>query len=820
MGILGKMFGRGKQKEESEQPAEPPEEKNEEGQKYNRLKTFARQLLKTKDLETVYSILSRDVGAKIADEILMELEEEMKTPEKTQEEKIEPSAPFFKRMRGTVIRNVYAWIPAVIGIILFVWLGTSTGNTLVLSGGVLFSLSLAVPKGASLGAFKAIIKFVGILLLSWGFLSIYPFAGLIALFLGYISMPVKVRVKEEEQTYNNAVGFSRMILGIMLAIFILNVLGGDNSLKIPMFLIALGFFFAIPEASEDIPKGAGVTIINYLGKKGDSAAALSGLLILAGVGLGALQLTLWSATWIIFVSVGLVGAFTAFRSHAAERGTMGAPIVALLLITLSTSYPALLGESIFGAWWPSVESSITSITAPLGDAWGQASSGMGSAFSMVTNPTAYWEQEQARQQLAANVKSGGTAKSIEVTESEITINNVPQQPLVGTATLENRGEFTANSVNIVLNPPKTKSKDRGVLTPMDKDSVIYKFKTCSGGTKGDSDKSCSWTLPSYSGDLKQVVFVYGEDEKDGSGVITKSGWGSEIGNCVCYNSDKTKKGTCLVPTNATKKTADPTGCKKCENVDLTTTEKAEDLVTTKTYSCDLGSGEIIGYESAGKTLVVGFKYSFEYIVNVSLDLQMMQSETLDDMLLKKQIKLQSVKADYSGGPVKAAISTLKQPVRAGEDTFATISIENSGTGALKSNWMDGTNTHYTKYILKMPFINGKDGVKPILTSLSGSGLDCGEIKNDAATGTGTDNPDFTGRITNTNTDGYELHCLLKNNGEYRDLQKGESAKYSFMFKYDIPKGVDRKTALFVGNVNYRYENSKDLTTQITWAPPQ
>ena len=243
-----------------------------------------------------------------------------------EERDIESSAPLLQRMRGAAIRDVSAWIPAIIGIIIFVWLGFSTSNNLILAGGVLFSLSLAFSKGEYFGAFKAIIKFVGILLLSIGFLSIYPFAGLIALFLGYISMPVKVRVKEEEQTYNNAVGFSRMVLGILIAVFIFYVLGGDFALKTSMSLIALGFFLAVPERSEEIPKtGAGVTIINNLGKYSDSSAVLSLILILAGVGLGMMQLTWWSATWIIFVSVGLVGAFTAFRSHATERGAMGAP---------------------------------------------------------------------------------------------------------------------------------------------------------------------------------------------------------------------------------------------------------------------------------------------------------------------------------------------------------------------------------------------------------------------------------------------------------------------------------------------------------------
>ncbi|MBU3957883.1 MAG: hypothetical protein KKB25_02325 [Nanoarchaeota archaeon] len=678
------------------------------------------------------------------------------TPKEKAEIEERKKSPFLKRMRGAVVRDVYAWIPAVISLIVFVWLGTSTGNTLILAGGVLFSLSLAFSKGEYFGAFKAIIKFVGILLLSWGFLSIYPFAGLIALFLGYISMPVKVRVKEEEQTYNNAVGFSRMILGIMLSIFILNVLGGDSALKIPMFLIALGFFFAIPEASEEIPKGTGVNIINYMGKGGsDAFAFVSGLLILIGVALGMMQLVWGSATWIIFGSVGLVGAFTAFRSHAAERGTMGAPIVALLLITLSTSYPALLGESIFGAWWPSVESSITSITAPLGDAWTQASSGMGSAFSMVTNPTAYYEQQMAQQQASANIKSGGTTKSIEVS-GDFLINNVPEQPLLASATLENRGEFKATNIKATLTQLQTKSKDRGVLSPQP--DVAYKFVTCSGATPTETNSAgdtCTWPEPSYNGDMKLMTFTYGD----------KNVWG-DIGKCVCaVGSDKSG----CIPTDD-----DINGCKYCYTNDAKTAKCAD-------------SGGIIEYPYAGKTVSVGFNYSFDYIVNVSLDLQLMQSDTLNDLLLKKQIRLQDVEAQYSGGPVRASIWTMKQPVRAGEDTLAVITILNQGAGTVKSG---------AEYVLTIPFISGMKAEDLKITEVSSSGLKC-------------ENPV-------AKTDSYELRCNLE-----KDLGKQKDAKYGFIFSYNnIPKTVDSKTVLFVGNVNYEYQNSYAKETQITWAPPQ
>ncbi len=672
--------------------------------------------------------------------------------------------PLMRRMRGAVIKDVYAWIPAVIGIIIFVWLGTFTNN-LILSGGVLFSLSLAFSKSGGAGAFKAIIKFVGIVLLSLGFLSIYPFAGLIALFLGYISMPVKVRVKEEEQTYNNAVGFSRMFLGLALAVFIFYVLGGDNALKTPMFLIALGFFFAIPEASEEIPKGTGVNIFNYMKRGGsDTFAFVSGILILAGVFFGMLNLTWGSATWIIFVSVGLVGALTAFRSHAAERGAMGAPLVALLLITLSTSYPALLGESIFGAWWPSVESSLTTITGPLGDAFSQMQGGFGSAFSMVTNPSGYYEQEMARQQTTANIKSGGTTKSIDVSEFSFQINNVPEQPLVASAILENKGEFKATNIKAVLNPLMLKASTSGKGSYTQHPEIPYSFTTCSGVTPEDEGAAkaakCVWKDPSYNGDMKLMTFTYGTGEAN---------WG-DLGKCICSKSKGVYKGDCPEGVD---------GCRTCSS--LTNTPP---LGST---TCDKTSGDVISYEYAGSSMQVGFNYSFDYIVNVSLDMQLMQGKTMEDLLMKKQIRLQDVEAQYSGGPVRASIWTQKQPVRMSEDTLAVITITNQGTGTVKKG---------ATYVLSIPLVSGMQKEKLTINEVSKGGLNC---KLPA---------DFK-------TDHYEMSCTLD-----KDLQKGLYAKYAFIFKYDIPAEVDKKTILFVGNVNYKYETQQMQNLIATWIPPQ
>ncbi len=767
---------------------------------------------------------------------------------------------------------------------------------------------------------KASLNGIATIFLSLGLIAISPstpfmrLLTLVVFTVAYLSFPSS----GGDDKYKAYLTTWRMILGFYFMLFFIfafmNVLSVSPLIFASLALMAFAFYFNLPETEAAASLGqkfSKFTIINKTGGENPGGTMAFGIMIMVfgatmALFLGNMQstflgipiLTLASLVYfagIIFLlmssasgatgeavlfsgiaSLGLIiGAFDLWMekhyfaamgynmlvglsvstgaSSVQARPIIGVTALSFAVIILSSAYPAVLGEAVFGQWWPSVESGVTTLVGPMGGAVGQMQESFQNAFLMFSCPSCYYEKQLQLQQANANMKSGGTAKSIDVSDFTFQVVNVPEQPLLATATLQNNGEFSASNINVKLKPLQMKNKKGGLS---DAGGVNYKFVTCSGTTPVGG--SCAWTGNSYNGDAKQITFTYGYKDPANP---NNNPWGSSLGSCSCYNSAGKLKGYCLPPTDEAEKKNDPTGCKKCANLDQKLTDVAAEGFES---SCNLNNKDTIGYDYGGWSAVVGFDYSFDYIVNVSLDAQLMQGDTLNDLLLKKQITLRDVKAEYSGGPVKASIWTQKQPVRASEDTLAVISIENAGTGTVKvkgeptkcddvsggmcrdpevkalgltwvgnclSNEMElnkfnegcgktiplqrqkvccvpssynslsGKSADFT---LTIPFISG---IKPSIVEVSKGGLDCGnDVVYDAKTGR-------AGSNLTVNSDAFELRCNLETN-----LEKGKFARYAFTFNYAIPGDIDRKSAIFVGNVNYNYQGSYTKDAQITWAP--
>ncbi len=775
---------------------------------------------------------------------------------------------------------------------------------------------------------KASLNGIATIFLSLGLIAISPstpfmrLLTLVVFTVAYLSFPSS----GGDDKYKAYLTTWRMILGFYFMLFFIfafmNVLSVSPLIFASLALMAFAFYFNLPETEAAANLGqkfSKFTIINKTGGENPGGTMAFGIMIMIfgatmalflgnmdSTFLGFRVITLASLVYFVGIilllmssasgatgeavlfsgiaSLGLIiGAFDLWMekhyfaamgynmlvglsvstgaSSVQARPIIGVTALSFAVIILSSAYPAVLGEAVFGQWWPSVESGVTTLVGPMGGAVSQMQEGFQDAFLMFSCPSCYYEEQLKKSQANANIKSGGTAKSIDVSEFTFQVVNIPEQPMLATATLQNNGEFSASNINVKLKPLQMKNK-KGGLT--DRLEVSRKFVTCSGVSP--SGDSCSWTGSSYNGDAKQITFTYG------AGANNENDWGSALGSCSCYNSAGKLKGYCLplkkdaagkdLPSNDPK--YDSTGCKKCASLDQKNTDY---LAEGSSNSCDLSSGDTIGYGYGGWSAVVGFDYSFDYIVNVSLDTQLMQSNTLNDLLLKKQITLRDVKAEYSGGPVKASIWTQKQPVRAGEDTLAVISIENAGTGTVIKGsspktcaaaggscetWLPAIGscdpgrkeiesldcaendiqkhccvpetysgkTASADFVLIIPFISG---ITPKIAEVSRGGMNCGDM-NDKAIMDGTTQEKYNnlfikggksvsvlGRINKG--DSFELHCSLETN-----LEKGKLARYAFTFNYDIPKEIDRKSAIFVGNVNYNYQSSKSMETQITWAP--
>ncbi|MFZ3076892.1 MAG: hypothetical protein WA139_00370 [Candidatus Aenigmatarchaeota archaeon] len=770
---------------------------------------------------------------------------------------------------------------------------------------------------------KASLNGTATIFLSLGLLAISPstpfmrLLTLVVFTIAYLSFPTG----GGDNKYKAYLASWRMFLGFYFIIFFIlafmNVLSVSPLIFLSLLLLAFAFYFNFPdlEIAETIGKSKPFMIVNKIaGGESTGGMMMFGIMMmlvgasmalflgnmkflffstytwatiayfagimmllmgsasgskgetvifsfLAGIGLAIGAFDLWMEKH-YFAAMGyniLVGMSVASGAASQQaRPIIGVTALSFAIIILTSAYPAVLGEAVFGAWWPQVEGGVTTIVGPMTDVTGQMQESFQNAFLMFSCPSCYYEKQLEKQQANANMKSGGTAKSIDVSDFTFQVVNIPEQPLLATATLENKGEFSASNINVKLKSLQTKNKKGGLS---DAGDVNYKFVTCSGTASAPPlTDSCSWSGNSYNGDMKQITFTYGYKDESKPDV---NPWGSALGSCSCYTSDGKLKGYCLPATDG----SDISGCKKCANfkrVDLET--GGVGLGDLGSDTCDIsgstsGSRDYIGYVYGGYYAVVGFDYSFDYIVNVSLDTQLMQSNTLNDLLLKKQITLRDVKAEYSGGPVKASIWTQKQPVRAGEDTLAVISIENAGTGTVKIkepqtcaeaggvceawaltigncastekeinppnnecgtglsiaqpyccipeskyNSLSGKTADFT---LTIPFISG---IVPKIAEVSRGGLNCGDMS-DKAIINEADYKGGTGRVEKS--DSYELHCNLESN-----LEKGKLARYAFTFNYDIPENIDRKSAIFVGNVNYNYQSSYTKEAQIVWAPPQ
>jgi len=442
----------------------------------------------------------------------------------------EPEKPSYggvSKLRTRITGQFHNWVPTIFGIIFSVFIGyILLKSQLILAGGVLLSLSFGFSRTGGSGVTKALLMFLGILIVALGFyLSGYFFGAFSVLFIGYISFPKKIYT-EEGYSYESLLAVFKAMMGFGIALFMFT-LGGPFISRLSLFLITLGFFLVLPETSEQIQGSGGVTIINYLHERKDILAGFAGLLVLAGTAIAYWgDLELFSAPGIIFGLVGFTGAIVAFSTHSNERGVAGVPIIIILLLTITTVYPSILGEAIFGQWWPTVQHTVSGVTAPIITAFEQVQTGMSDAWLMMTCPSCYYEKKTRARQIKSG-RTTGTVRGIEITKFESFMSEVdPLQTysLAGTIELENKGDFDATNVVLELgNIYAYGNSGRGELEEVS--DVEPVLKSCVGATP--KVKSCKWEemLP---GDVKTITFQY--NIKD-----------SELGMCQCKQKNRVIK---------------------------------------------------------------------------------------------------------------------------------------------------------------------------------------------------------------------------------------------------------------------------------------
>ncbi len=573
---------------------------------------------------------------------------------------------------------------------------------------------------------KAIFKVVSIFLFTIGFFPISSFVSLLACFVGYFSLPSTFKEVSvdggSKVNYSKFQSWLRIIIALLLAGTITYSFGLVQAWSLGV--IAAAYFIIIPSKKPE-PYETKIEDPLYWPDK----LLFSGLMAFSLVGIFTWGLSN-EIFWTIIV-VWIISFISGFFVTRANRPNIGIFMVTMSIFVYSFTFTGLVGQAIFGGFWPAVEQYGTVVARPVGDAWYQVSIGVSDAWLVLSCPTCYYERQAEKERTKSQVVAGGSVLSMEVARMEFLDQSIdPTRGFAGYAELENKGEFKARDLRVFLIPPQWKN-ERNQLLPIK--NVEYNFTSCSGTTT-DSSGKCAWGDEVFPGDVKLVSFVFGNN----------SHWG-ELNQCQCRSTSPIKVIGDIV----------------CDSSEVCQTKYSECLGPKNENKC------IKEFKVGAKTINIAFNYTFNYNVDVSLPVDVMNSDALDKALIAKQLTLKSVESQYSGGPVRASIWTQRQPVRDGEESFGTIAIYNQGRGTLVRG---------ASYDFYLPNVSSVNIVSENLFRCKQEQVKDAPFK------------------------GYtKLGCTLQS-----DLGRDSFARLGFTFKYDLPVGAEKRSVILVGFANYDY----------------
>lgn len=596
-------------------------------------------------------------------------------------------------------------------------------------------------------------------------IQFFMFNRLIALaisFFFYFTLPTRYKTS---QPFKAMEAWARMGFGVFLAIlFYLTFstpLSGVNNVGLSLGFLGAAFFitFPIQIAAEDdeskininFTKGYGDLTKGktffYIDRAFFSIFMIIGL-ITFGFGTGLMQL--------VFYAIWALSFFVGWSAGPEGRPAMGILTIMIALFVFSSTYTGVVGQAIFGYYWPQVQSFVETFGAPLSDMWQQAQSGMSDTFLMITNPQAYMlQQQQSSQVKRSALTSGGTTKSIEMSDFKLYGGSTgyldPRyDSLVVSAELQNQGEFESNRISLDVwaafkNPTTLEETKTGTINEIS----CSKPAVNPEGSKKDQVGNCDWSEGTiiYPSEMKVANFVYNMK------------WDKGIDLAECNNAT----GTDVL--------GNPIKCNDC----------------TITAECSMPV-----YVHSGETVKISANYTYDYNVNVSMQVDVINAERYDNLRQSNQITLQEITSQYTGGPVKAAIVSQRQPIRNGEQSLFVASVYNDGNGVL---------SNVKKFEIRIP---EELGIPSIVsqTFRSKSPQEQPEPKGCSLIG-----------VVNGY---YNITC----ENTYGVIEKGEFKRVSFFITPKYEDIIDIRTTLMVGFVNYEYKKTTSQSLTIVNAPPQ
>jgi len=581
-------------------------------------------------------------------------------------------------------------------------------------------------------------------------LELFPLNRLIALiftFAFYFTMPVSYK---ESQPYRLIEAWARpFAVGSFLSFLIFMTFSGSGGIAnagpgASLLFMSIAFFvWSFPTHKQEREEGVMKLVVS---KKLRDLSQSSGFIaieryifftfMLFAIGMSGLNfgnmLSSSGTTELTFFAVWIISLLSGIVSAPEARPYIGAFMIFIAIFVFTFTYTGVMGQAVFGYWWPQVYAFGESIAAPIAPMWAQVQSGMGDTWLMLTNPMAYYNQMQQKQQATSSVvKTGGTTKSIELTKTDmftsVTGELEPRlDPLIGSFEIQNQGEFEANKIRAEVwaswkNPTTLNETCTGDFKPNSYSCSLSDYINIETLANNCKELNCSWSKTTYPQEMKVINFVFSNNV-----------WSlGADGNLV--------------------------DCNDCGNVNET-------------------------YKHGGQQVKVNVNLTYDYNVNVSIPVEVINRDKYINLLQARQITLQELTSQYTGGPVKATLWSQKQPVRSGELSLFVASIVNEGGGILN-------NIGEFKVLIPKDLVNYDMNNITIIAQTFQSAA--GQLP---PNGCGTTPQDG---VTMGLPNYYVIDCT-----HVVPMKSGEYKRVSFFI---TPENVDdRKMSLIVGLANYEY----------------
>jgi len=601
---------------------------------------------------------------------------------------------------------------------------------------------------------KSFIKLAAFVLTVLQF-TILPVSKLIPLaisFVYYFGLPTSYRTSQPSKMLE---AWLRIIVGVVIAIFFLMGFAGTTQGTTLAFMAAAFFCTSFPKQKEENEPGViKVELKAYQSVQTGThliGAVLFLILMIMALGYSNIPFS-FSGMNMIFYSVFVLSLLGGLATGPEGRPAMGVLMITMALFVFSFMFTGVIGEAVFGYWWPQIYAFFDSAITPLIPLWQQATTGIGDAWLLITNPMQYYNVMMMRQQATQSVvKTGGTTLSIELLKFDIftsltgTLEPI-EDPVIGSIELQNKGEFEANKItlNFVSEWVNTTTVSASAGTVQQEEcGSLDKLECSTPGVKNSvgSRGTCVWGPDIiYPNEIKMATFAYARNQ-----------WAFASGGNL----------------NECELDGNPAGC--YDNVNTT-------------------------YKYGGDILKISVNYSFDYNVNVSIPVEVIEWNRYIQLLAARQITLQELTSQYSGGPVKATLWSQKQPIRNGESSLFVASVYNDGVGLLNQIYA---------FDVKIPKELGT--VEKIAQSFRRTPPSGNEPD-------GCDNPVLSGNY-------WIIHCQ-NTCGESCVMKSGEFKRVSFFIKPSYgAELVDRKTSLIIGLGNYEYTQSTSQSLSIANFPP-